>query len=268
MSVRVMVSPEAEALWRRARALSGEEAGIAFERAVEQYVARLEAQKFKTTDRPRSIPTDDAAPGHRRIAAAVKRAVTARDGHRCTFVSDDGLRCGETDRLEFDHVVPVAQGGRSIVDNLRLRCRAHNQLEAERVFGRGFMERKRGTLPGQGDASSRRGARAGVGCSAERRGSDGIVLATLPGQSDSRSRAAERTRPAGIGAAEEARRALRALDFSAHEAFVLLDAARATTETQAPAEAWVSAALRAHRRGALERAPRPRTIESTPATLP
>jgi Holliday junction resolvasome RuvABC DNA-binding subunit len=29
------------------------------------------------------------------------------------------------------------------VENLRLLCRTHNQLEAERVLGRGFMERRR-----------------------------------------------------------------------------------------------------------------------------
>jgi len=28
------------------------------------------------------------------------------------------------------------------VENLRLRCRAHNQFEAERAFGAEFMERK------------------------------------------------------------------------------------------------------------------------------
>jgi hypothetical protein len=37
----------------------------------------------------------------------------------------------------------VARGGAATVENLRLRCRAHNQLEAERMFGAGFMEEKR-----------------------------------------------------------------------------------------------------------------------------
>ena len=30
-----------------------------------------------------------------------------------------------------------------VFDGMRLRCRAHNQYEAERTFGAGFMERKR-----------------------------------------------------------------------------------------------------------------------------
>ena len=33
------------------------------------------------------------------------------------------------------HVVPFAAGGETLVDNLELRCRAHNAYEAEEVFG-------------------------------------------------------------------------------------------------------------------------------------
>jgi Holliday junction resolvasome RuvABC DNA-binding subunit len=45
--------------------------------------------------------------------------------------------------LEFDHIEPVARGGKATVGTMRLRCRAHNQHEAERLFGAGFMNRKR-----------------------------------------------------------------------------------------------------------------------------
>jgi len=37
----------------------------------------------------------------------------------------------------------VARSGQTTAANLRLRCRAHNQFEAERRFGKGFMESKR-----------------------------------------------------------------------------------------------------------------------------
>lgn len=40
-------------------------------------------------------------------------------------------------------MVPVARGGEATVDGVRLRCRAHNQYEAEQVFGAGFMHAKR-----------------------------------------------------------------------------------------------------------------------------
>jgi 5-methylcytosine-specific restriction endonuclease McrA len=37
--------------------------------------------------------------------------------------------------LEFHHVVPFADGGKATVENIELRCRSHNQYEAERWFG-------------------------------------------------------------------------------------------------------------------------------------
>jgi hypothetical protein len=73
----------------------------------------------------------------------MKRAVWERDGGRCTFVAESGHRCESRKRLEFDHIDPVAIGGEATVDNIRLRCRAHNQYEAESIFGAGFMETKR-----------------------------------------------------------------------------------------------------------------------------
>jgi hypothetical protein len=41
--------------------------------------------------------------------------------------------------LEFDHCEAFAVGGDESVDNLRLRCRTHNALEAEKLFGRSRM---------------------------------------------------------------------------------------------------------------------------------
>jgi hypothetical protein len=58
-------------------------------------------------------------------------------------VSEDGTLCPETRGLEWDHIVPVARSGDSRASNIRLRCRAHNQLEAEKAFGKQFMQSKR-----------------------------------------------------------------------------------------------------------------------------
>jgi 5-methylcytosine-specific restriction endonuclease McrA len=73
----------------------------------------------------------------------VRRAVWRRDQYQCAFRSDEGRRCEARSGLEIDHIQPVARGGGSTVDNLRLLCRAHNQLAAEKSFGAGFMEEKR-----------------------------------------------------------------------------------------------------------------------------
>ena len=66
-----------------------------------------------------------------------------RDQGRCTFVSESGRQCECRSNLQFDHIIPVAKGGEAKVSNIRLRCPAHNQLEAERVLGSEFMKHKR-----------------------------------------------------------------------------------------------------------------------------
>ncbi len=77
----------------------------------------------------------------RRVPAAVRRAVFERDGGQCTFVDEQGRRCGQRHFLEFDHIDAHALGGTETVTNLRLRCRMHNALEAERLFGRGRVKK-------------------------------------------------------------------------------------------------------------------------------
>jgi len=73
----------------------------------------------------------------------VLREVYARDGGQCTFVSADGRRCAARDWLEVHHHgTPYARGGAATADNLRLACRAHNAMYAERDFGRSYMLRK------------------------------------------------------------------------------------------------------------------------------
>lgn len=71
------------------------------------------------------------------------RGPVRRDRGHCTFVGDAGHPCESRHGLEFDHVVPIARGGLTTADNLRLRCRTHNRVEAERAFGKGFMQTKR-----------------------------------------------------------------------------------------------------------------------------
>jgi len=118
------------------------------ERAIALQYAQLRKRRCGATDRPRTsgdaegtAPRVGANPRH--IPNAVLRAVWERDGGRCTFTGADGHRCEERSRLEVDHVVPVARGGRSTVENLRLLCRAHNQHAAERTLGREKVSARR-----------------------------------------------------------------------------------------------------------------------------
>jgi len=119
-----------------------------FERALDALIPLLEKQKFGTSrvGRVKHSPRE-SPPSSRRVPMHIKHAVWERDRRQCTFVSTSGIRCGARRFLEVDHIQPVARGGKPTVDGLRLRCRAHNQYEAERIFGAGFMAAKRVARP-------------------------------------------------------------------------------------------------------------------------
>ena len=59
---------------------------------------------------------------------------------RCSFVSKEGRRCDSTHRLEYDHIIPRAVGGKSTEDNIRMLCRSHNAHAAAEVLGRQRVE--------------------------------------------------------------------------------------------------------------------------------
>jgi len=106
-----------------------------FDRALSALIEDLTRKKFAATARPR--PSRGQKEGSRNIPAAVRRAVVARDGGRCAFVSTDGRACGERRFVEFHHLVPHAVGGEPTVENIQLRCRAHNGHEVDVFFGPG-----------------------------------------------------------------------------------------------------------------------------------
>jgi hypothetical protein len=112
------------------------------EAALDDHIEKREKQKFAATRKPR-IAQARTSTLPRHVPARIKRAVWERDQGRCTFVASTGKACEARSFLEFDHVDPVARGGKATVEGMRLRCRAHNQLEAENAFGAEFMERKR-----------------------------------------------------------------------------------------------------------------------------
>jgi 5-methylcytosine-specific restriction endonuclease McrA len=78
-------------------------------------------------------PHESADPRH--IPAHIRDQVFARDNYQCTYVGLNGQHCESTHALQIDHIIPIARGGTSTIDNLRLLCAKHNRLEAERVMG-------------------------------------------------------------------------------------------------------------------------------------
>jgi 5-methylcytosine-specific restriction endonuclease McrA len=136
--LQVTLSAETYATLRRAQDLMRHTAPIGdvaviVDRALKLLVRELEQQKVGATNRPRTA--DGAAQSQsRHIPANVRRTVWERDEGRCAFMGTQG-RCNERGFLEFHHVQPYADGGQNTVDNLELRCRAHNAYEAARWDG-------------------------------------------------------------------------------------------------------------------------------------
>jgi hypothetical protein len=138
VSWHVRVSPDTDNKLQRARDLlrhvvpDGDVAKV-LDRALTHLIEHLEKKKLGAVSRPRRARP--VALGSRHVPAHVKREVLKRDEGRCTFVGASG-RCAETAQLEFHHADPFAYGGAATVENIRLRCRTHNQYEAERDFPR------------------------------------------------------------------------------------------------------------------------------------
>jgi 5-methylcytosine-specific restriction endonuclease McrA len=120
-----------------AHACPGATAAEVLERGLDLVLAQ-HAKRKGLVERPRKEPrpsSTDAVPAH------VRRAVWLRAGGRCEWELESFGRCDCTRMLEYDHIVALARGGRSTIDNVRLACRQHNLLAARQVFGDEVMDR-------------------------------------------------------------------------------------------------------------------------------
>lgn len=69
----------------------------------------------------------------------VRDRILKRDGNKCR-------RCGSSDNLEIDHVIPLSKGGRHDEDNFQTLCRTCNRKKSNKFgFGKFF---KIGVDPG------------------------------------------------------------------------------------------------------------------------
>jgi 5-methylcytosine-specific restriction endonuclease McrA len=159
--------------------------------AVTEKLERLEAKRFGKTKAPRkSLAKTKTTPTSRHIPAAIRRAVYERDEGRCTYVDKLGRRCKARERLEFHHHdTPFARGGHHSLANVRLACRTHNKLLAERDYGEEKMARYRRPRPRQDRVSERVAAYAAGSPS---------TMAELPGAGHKRPPTAQRRAPVAM----------------------------------------------------------------------
>jgi 5-methylcytosine-specific restriction endonuclease McrA len=81
-----------------------------------------ERRRQRKLERAHTALALDREPVQRRqpIPREVRRAVYERDGGGC-------VECGETFDIQYDHIIPVAMGGATTVENLQLLCAPCNQ---------------------------------------------------------------------------------------------------------------------------------------------
>lgn len=78
--------------------------------------------RIKEGRRPTIVPGGRREP----IPESVRHEVWRRDGGQC-------VDCGSRERLEFDHIIPLSQGGSNTARNLELRCEACNRRKGARI---------------------------------------------------------------------------------------------------------------------------------------
>jgi hypothetical protein len=65
-------------------------------------------------------------PNRETIPSSVRRAIWQRDRGRCT-------QCGSKERLEFDHIIPLARGGSNTERNIELLCEICNRRKSDSI---------------------------------------------------------------------------------------------------------------------------------------
>ena len=141
--VRFLMTDQMRAKLENVRSLLGPKAvdmGYAelFETMAELSAAKLEEKKFgKKASKAGKTPTveerkekveDFQSQNRRYIPKKLKAAVWRRDQGQCG-------RCHGKRNLNYDHVKPVALGGETTLENLRLLCFHCNQRQAVKTFG-------------------------------------------------------------------------------------------------------------------------------------
>lgn len=131
-------------------------------------LARRRAREAKRTrdvaeakPRPDEVLDDhnEDATTSRHVPVRVQDRVQTRAGYQCEYRGSDGTRCTARTSLEIEHERPFALHKNHDERFLRLFCRAHNRLAAERVYGAAFIRakieasRRRPAQPSENDSS-------------------------------------------------------------------------------------------------------------------
>jgi hypothetical protein len=90
------------------------------------YDQPIELQQFLSMCGGREVSAKSVGTYRERIPEHVRFEVWRRDQGKC-------VRCGSRQKLEFDHIVPVAEGGSNSARNIELLCESCNRRKGSRV---------------------------------------------------------------------------------------------------------------------------------------
>lgn len=95
---------------------------------VHALLVEREARASRRLERAHAVQAQQAIPagGRRAIPRDVRLAVWERDGGRC-------VECSTDFDLQYDHVIPVALGGATTVENLQLLCGPCNRRKGAAI---------------------------------------------------------------------------------------------------------------------------------------
>jgi hypothetical protein len=107
---------------------------------VKRKLARRRERKPRKADNSRQRPRPDEV--SRYVPSHVRERVHERAGYQCEYRSEDGTRCRSRTGLEIEHLRPFAIHRSHDERFLRVFCRSHNRLAAEKVYGAAFIQEK------------------------------------------------------------------------------------------------------------------------------
>jgi HNH endonuclease len=105
-------------VWSCSRALEAEQWQLLVDRVIRSGEAELAAALAEESG---------TSQGRERLSPEVRRAVWTRDQGKC-------VRCGNRERLEFDHIVPVSRGGSNTERNVELLCEVCNRAKSDAIM--------------------------------------------------------------------------------------------------------------------------------------
>ena len=91
-----------------------------YDKELNRYVEKSEYEENKHS------PKKNRATTNRYISQKTKNAVWRRDKGRC-------VECGSRKNLEFDHIIPVSEGGSNTARNIEILCELHNRKKSNRI---------------------------------------------------------------------------------------------------------------------------------------